>query len=153
MTDKQLAALLIEKVVDANIDKKIAVYVNRLMLRLHSQPALLANLADVTVFKPGIETETVDQVEDGEFHESEDGSSEKKPEPDEDSQQDPDSTVLLQLSFRRLPQEVIAPLVRLIGAPREPKLLRYTKDGSARLGIEVELKPTDFPGDEYEYSF
>lgn len=144
MTDRQLAILLIEKVADANIDKKIAVFVNRLMLRLHSQPAILANLSDVAVFKPGIGQETEDQVEDGKFNESEDEETER----DEKS-----DTVLVQLSFRRLPQEVISPLIRLIAAPREPKLFRYIKDGSARIGIQIELNPGDFPGDEYDYAF
>lgn len=149
MTDRQLARLLIEEVADANIDKKIAVFVNRLMLRLHSQPAFLSNLSDVTVFKPGFEGETDDQVEDGEFNESE---VENRP-AKESEDENPNSKVILQLSFRRLPQEVIAPLIRLIAAPREPKLMRYTKDGSARLGVEIELKPSDFPGEEYDYSF
>jgi hypothetical protein len=144
-----LARLLIEEVADANIDKKIAVFVNRLMLRLHSQPAFLSNLSDVTVFKPGFEGETDDQVEDGEFNESE---VENRP-AKESEDENPNSKVILQLSFRRLPQEVIAPLIRLIAAPREPKLMRYTKDGSARLGVEIELKPSDFPGEEYDYSF
>jgi len=150
VTNREFARLLIEKVSDANIDKKIAVYANRLMLRLHSQPALMANLEDVSLFKPGIDTETTDQVEDGEFHEEPE---EKENRPDVEVEQDPDSVVHLQLCFRRLPQEVISPLIRLIAAPREPKLTRYTKDGSARLGVEVVLKPSDFPGDEYEYSF
>lgn len=145
MTDRELATVLVEKIADANIDPKIAVFVNRLMMRLHSQPALLANLADVTAFKPGFEGETTDQVEDGEFHESEEEKSEEE--------QDPNSVVILQLSFKKLPQEAVAPLIRLIAAPREPKLFRYTKDGSARLGLQMELKPSDFPGDEYEYSF
>jgi hypothetical protein len=149
VTDRQLARLLIEEVADANIDKKIAVFVNRLMLRLHSQPAFLSNLSDVTVFKPGFEGETDDQVEDGEFNESE---VENRP-AKESEDENPNSKVILQLSFRRLPQEVIAPLIRLIAAPREPKLMRYTKDGSARLGVEIELKPSDFPGEEYDYSF
>lgn len=150
MNDRQLATVLIEKVADANLDKKIAVYVNRLMLRLHSQPAFLSSLADVTVFKPGFGGETEDQVEDGEFNESD--AAENKPVKEEENE-DPNSTVVLQLSFRRLPQEVIAPLIRLIASPREPKLSRYTKDGSARLGVELNLKPSDFPGDEYDYSF
>ncbi len=150
MTDKQVAAFLIEKLADANIDRKIAVFVNRLMLRLHSQPAFLSNLADVTVFKPGFEGETDDQVEDGEFNESTE--LENRP-VKEENDEDPNEVVIVQLSFRRLPQEVISPLIRLIGAPREPKLTRFTKEGSARLGVELHLKPSDFPGEEYDYSF
>jgi hypothetical protein len=143
MTYKELAILLVEKLADASIDKKISVYVNRLMLRLHSQQALMANLADVAVFKPGIESNTDDQVEDGVFNEAEER---EKPEA-------PTDEVIVQLSFRRLPQEVITPLLRLIAAPREPKLFRFVKDGQARTGIQLELKPEDFPGEEYDYAF
>lgn len=168
MTEKTLARFLIEKLADANINKKIAVFVNRLMLRLHSQPALLANLADIVVYKPGAETDTNDQVEDGQFNESflpeedtqDDTHSMNNPGDENapnkekrDEEDDDDAVVLVQLSFRRLPQEVIAPLARLIAAPRDPKLFRYTKDGSARTGVELQLKPSDFPGDDYDYSF
>ncbi len=174
MTSKQLARVLVEKVADANIHKKIAVFVNRLMLRLHSQPALLANLSDVAVFKPDSEHGTKDQVEDGEFQES----LHEEAEPDtadtphnypaidrntpdnefasdkeEKDEAEENQVVLVQLSFRRLPQEIIAPLIRLIASPRDPKLFRYSKDGSARTGVEIDLKPDDFPGDDYEYSF
>lgn len=151
MNDGQLATVLIEKVADANIDKKVAVYVNRLMLRLHSQPAVLSNLVDVTVYKPHIRHGTNDQVEDGEFKETDPENSPAKENDEEES--DPNETVILQLSFRRLPREVIPPLVRLIAAPREPKLSRYTKDGSARIGFELKLKPSDFAGDEFDYAF
>jgi hypothetical protein len=143
MTDKELAQVLIEELADDGIDKKISAYANRLMLRLHSQPALMANLADVTVFKPGAEEDTPDQVEDGEFQEA----------PDRQNAVDRHSPVLIQLSFRRLPQEVISPLIRLMGAPREPKVYRFVKDGQARMGVELELRPQDFPGDDYEYAF
>lgn len=161
MTERELARVLVEKLAEANIHKKIAVFVNRLMLRLHSQPALVVNLADVNVFKPGSKSGTNDQVEDGRFQESDDTTSdantpddENSPNKDEkDAQENDNSTVLVQLSFRRLPQEIIAPLIRLIGAPRDPKMFRYTKDGSARTGVQIDLKPSDFPGDDYDYSF
>jgi hypothetical protein len=143
VTDRELAILLIEKLADANIDKKIAVYVNRLMLRLQSQPALMANLADVTVFKPGIEADTDDQVEDGVFNEAE----------EEKETKAPADGVIVQLSFRRLPQEVLTPLIRLIASPREPKLFRFVKDGQARTGVQIEVRPEDFPGEEYDYAF
>lgn len=172
MTTKELAGVLVEKLADANIHKKIAVFVNRLMLRLHSQPALIANLADVAVFKPEADSGTNDQIEDGEFNESlyeeatEDDTprnsptvdrntpdNEFAPDKEETDKEEENSVVTVQLSFRRLPQEVIAPLIRLIASPRDPKLFRYSKDGSARTGVELELKPDDFPGDDYEYSF
>lgn len=147
MTDRELAILLIEKLADAKIDKKIAVFVNRLMLRLQSQPALIANLADVSVFKPGIEANTDDQVKDGQFQEGQEDRD------DEKNDEKGGETVLLQLSFRRLPQEVITPLLRLIAAPREAKLYKFVKDGQARTGVEMELRPSDFPGEEYDYAF
>jgi hypothetical protein len=153
VNDRQLAAMLIEKVADANINKKIAVFVNRLILRLHSQPALLSNLSDITVFKPGFEGETVDQVEDGEFKESVDDLDTANAPAKEDEEKDANTSVILQLSFRRLPQEVITPLIRLLASPREPKLFQYTKDGAARFGVEIELRPSDFPGDDLDYSF
>lgn len=147
MTDRELAILLIEKLADAKIDKKIAVFVNRLMLRLQSQPALIANLADVSVFKPGIEANTDDQVKDGQFQEGQEDRD------DENNDEKGGETVLLQLSFRRLPQEVITPLLRLLAAPREAKLYKFVKDGQARTGVEMELRPSDFPGEEYDYAF
>lgn len=147
MTDRELAILLIEKLADAKIDKKIAVFVNRLMLRLQSQPALIANLADVSVFKPGIDSNTDDQVKDGQFQEGQEDRD------DEKNDEKGGETVLLQLSFRRLPQEVITPLLRLIAAPREAKLYKFVKDGQARTGVELELRPSDFPGEEYDYAF
>jgi hypothetical protein len=147
VTDRELAILLIEKLADAKIDKKIAVFVNRLMLRLQSQPALIANLADVSVFKPGIEANTDDQVKDGQFQEAQEDRD------DENNDEKGGETVLLQLSFRRLPQEVITPLLRLIAAPREAKLYKFVKDGQARTGVEMELRPSDFPGEEYDYAF
>lgn len=170
MNDRELARVLVEKLADANINKKIAVYVNRLLLRLHSQPALMANLSNVTAFKPDIEGNTEDQVKDGSFHEAltviptkpEAEAEDQKKDEDEDQAEedkarvmgdDDDSTVLVQLSFRRLPQEILSPLLRLIAAPREPKLYRFVDDGQARTGIQLELKPSDFPGDDYEYAF
>lgn len=145
MNARELAEVLIDKVGDANLDKKITVYVDRLILRLQSQPALMSSLADVTVYKPGIEDTTNDTVEDGKFNEDEQQSDLPQPEV-------PEGGVILQLSFRRLPHEVIAPLLRLIAAPRAPKLFRFIKGGQARTGIQIELLPDDFPGDEYDYA-
>lgn len=162
MNDQELARVLIEKITDAKINKKISAYSNRLLLRLHSQPALLANLADFSASKPGIEGPTDDQVVSGEFHEDlawelkarEEGRDpEKRGGPEEDDEDDDDSPVLIQLAFRRLPQEVLAPLLRLIAAPREPKLYRYIHNGQAMTGVEIEVKPSDFPGDDFDYSF
>lgn len=150
MTNHELARILIEELTEANINRKIAVYLNRLMLRLHSQPALLANLDNVTAIEPGGSTNTNDQVEDGKFNEDQNEDPKKNEEKDDSND---DSPQIIQLSFKRLPREVLTPLIRLIAAPREPKLYRYTKDGFARLGVEITVKPSDFPGDDYDYSF
>jgi hypothetical protein len=137
VTAQELSRLLIEAA-DADIDPKVQAYVNRLMLRIASQSSLSMYLVDQTTFKPGIAGSTSDQVEDGDFNEG-----------DKDS----DETVIVQLSFRRLPKEIIAPLLRMIAAPRDPKLFQFIKDGQARTGIHIELKSTDFPGEEIDYAF
>lgn len=156
MTNAQLARFLVEELADGNIDRKIAVFANRLMLRLFSQPSFMSNLDNVVLFKPGAEGETNDQIKDGEFNEDDpdkEAEEEKNQDAEQDAMDDANETVVLQLSFNRLPKEVIAPLLRLIAAPRQPKLFRYTKDGFARMGIEIDLRPSDFPGDDYDYSF
>ncbi len=108
-----------KRVDKSQIDKKIAVYLNRLLLRIFSMPALMSFLADVALFK------------------------------DED---DANDGCVVQLDFLRLPEEVYPQLLTLCGAPRPPKMYRYTKSGSARTGVELDVRPTDFPGDEINYS-
>ena len=135
--------MLIESA-DADIDPKIQAYVNRLMLRFQSQPSLLMYLVDQTTFKPNIEGSTSDQVEDGEFNE---------PDAQPDKKETDDDEVVVQFSFRRLPKEIIPPLLRLIAAPREPEMFQFTKEGQARTGIQIKLKPSDFPGEEIDYAF
>ncbi len=102
------------------IDKKITVFLNRLLLRLHSVPSLMTYLADVTVFQD-------DEAKDGQCK--------------------------IQLDFLRLPEEVFPQLARLCAAPRQPKLVRYVKNGSARTGVELVVKPDDFAGEDYDYSY
>jgi hypothetical protein len=119
VTDK-VARLLIEtgEQVDTELDPKISVYINRLLLRLFSAPGLLNSLADV-----------------GYLHcDAEPG------------------TVKVQLDFYRLPQEVFPDVMRLLAAPRPPQAFRYVKNGSARTGFEIRVKPDDFAGEEYDYA-
>src|SRR5712671_1822023 len=99
------------------IDKKITVFLNRLLLRLHSVPSLMTYLADVTVFQD-------DEAKDGQCK--------------------------IQLDFLRLPEEVFPQLARLCAAPRQPKLVRYVKNGSARTGVELDVRPDDFAGEDYD---
>lgn len=117
MREKQLARILVEDV--SKINKKVGVYINRLLLRIFSVPALQAYLSNVNL-----------------VHDDEDGN---KP-------------VTIQLDFQRLPEEVLPQMLKLIAAPRQPRLLKYVKDGAARTGVEIEVKPEDFGGEEYDYA-
>lgn len=130
MTKARLARILVEgpeqKIADVDpaqqkpkIDKKIAVFLNRLLLRIFSVPALLTYLADVALFQD-------DAAQDGHCK--------------------------IQLDFLRLPDEVHPQIIKLCAAPREPKMVRYIKNGSARTGVELEVKPDDFGGEEYDYA-
>ncbi len=118
MTIEQVAKFLVENKPEDDIDTRVKVFCNRLMLRIFSQPSLMSFLADASVYKP-----------------------------------DPDgNNVVMEMDFMRLPEEVIEPMLRLISAPRSPKLFSYVKDGSARTGVKIELKPEDFPGGELDYA-
>ena len=126
MTHAALAKLLVEgpkpQAVPGQkveVDKKVSVYLTRLLLRLFSVPALMASLADVALINDK-------NVEQGPYK--------------------------IQLDFMRLPDEVYPQLLKLCAAPREPKFYKYTKSGSARTGLELEIKPDDFGGDDYDYA-
>lgn len=128
MTIERLAQLLIEgpetsddeKGEKPQIDKKIAVYLNRLLLRIFSVPALMTYLADVALIQD-------DEAKDGQC--------------------------TIQLDFLRLPEEVYPQVVKVCAAPRDPRLVRYVKKGSARTGVELDVKPEDFGGEDYEYAY
>lgn len=158
MNEKQVARFLIEAASEGQIDKKISVFVNRLLLRLFSQPALMAFLADASYYKPNSDTVTSDEddAEEAELEESSEEKNEDDGESEENDSDQPDTdkdeAVVIQLDFKRLPQEVISPLMRLIAAPRQPKIYKFVKDGSARIGVAISVRPSDFPGDEYDYS-
>jgi hypothetical protein len=101
------------------VDKKIAVFLNRLLLRIFSVPALMSYLNDVALFPDG-------QAKNGECK--------------------------IQLVFQRLPDEVYPQMLRLISAPRDPKLVKFVDKGQARTGVEMAVKPEDFGGEDYDYA-
>ncbi len=103
---------------NTDVDKKISVYVNRLLLRIFSISSLRAALANVSLFRDP---------------ESKDGQCK------------------VQLDFIRLPEEVHPQVVRLCAAPRPPRLMAYEKNGSARTGIEILVRPDDFGGEDLDY--
>lgn len=103
-----------------NIDKKIAVYLNRAILRIFSVPSLMTFLKDVVLF------------------------------PDTQSK---DGQCRIQFVFHRLPEEAHPMLVKLLASPQDPKFTRFVDKGQARTGLELEVSPEDFGGEEYDYAF
>jgi hypothetical protein len=99
------------------VDKKIAVFLNRLLLRIFSVPSLMSYLNDVTMFRTG----------------------------DNDR-------CKIQLVFNRLPDEIHPQMKRLFCAPRDPKLFRFVSGGQARTGVELEVDPEDFGGEDFDYA-
>jgi hypothetical protein len=120
VTEQRLAKLLIEGPESSNLGKKVQTYLNRLLLRIFSVPALQNFLVDVR------------QISDDESG---------------------DGAVKIQLDFMRLPEEIRPELERLLAAPRDPRFLKYVKDGEARTGVEVEIRPDDLEGSAYDYAF
>lgn len=102
------------------IDKKIAVFLNRVILRIFSVPSLMAFLKDVVLFQD-------DQAANGQCK--------------------------VQLVFHRLPDEAHPQLTKLICAPRDPTFSRFVDQGQARTGVELEVQPDDFGGEDYDYAF
>ena len=104
----------------AKIDKKIAVYMNRLILRIFSVPSLMSYLKDVVLFQD-------DQAADGQCK--------------------------IQLVFHRLPDEAHPQLSKLVASPRDPKFTRFVDKGQARTGVEIDVQPEDFGGEDFDYAF
>lgn len=102
------------------IDKKIAVYLNRVALRMFSVPSLQTFWKDTVLF-------------------SDTGSK--------------DGRCKIQFVFHRLPDEAHPMLVKLLAAPRAPKFTRFVAAGQARTGVELEVSPEDFGGEDYDYAF
>ncbi len=59
----------------------------------------------------------------------------------------------IQFVFHRLPEEAVPQLTKLLAAPRDPKYTRFIDKGQARTGVELDVQPDDFGGEEYEYAF
>lgn len=59
----------------------------------------------------------------------------------------------IQFVFHRLPDEAIPQLTKLLAAPRDPKYTRFVDKGQAKTGVELEVQPDDFGGEEYDYAF
>jgi len=59
----------------------------------------------------------------------------------------------IQFVFNRLPDEAIPQLTKLLAAPRDPKYTRFVDKGQAKTGVELEVAPDDFGGEEYDYAF
>lgn len=99
------------------VNKKVVVFLNRLLLRIFSVPSLMSYLHDVSVLHTG----------------------EK-------------DRYKIQLVFCRLPDDIHPQMLRLFSAPRDPKLYRFVRDGLARTGVELEVSPEDFGGEDFDYA-
>lgn len=102
------------------VDKKIAVFLNRAALRLFSVPSFQTYWKDTVLIA------------------------------DPDAQ---DGRCRIQFVFHRLPEEAYPLLTRLLAAPRNPKYTRFVDKGQARTGVELEVSPDDFGGEDYDYAF
>jgi hypothetical protein len=144
MNVRQLAALLIEDAAEADqgkaqkIDKKIAVYLNRVLLRHWNTPAFLAFLKDVAMFSKD-EHDAQPKNED-------------KESPDAQSTTNPNSQVVIQLVYNRLPEEALPMLLKLLSAPCEPEFVRFIDGGQAYTGVQLTVSPDDFGGEDYDYA-
>jgi len=64
-----------------------------------------------------------------------------------------DGRCRIQFVFHRLPEEAHPLLVKLLAAPNDPKFTRFVDKGQARTGVELDVSPEDFGGEEYDYAF
>lgn len=101
------------------VDKKIAVFFNRALLRIFGCTSLMTYLNDASVFPVANSS---------------------------------DGSCKIQFVFNRLPDEVHPQVVRLIAAPRDPKFTKFVDRGQALTGLEMEVKPEDFGGEDYDYA-
>jgi len=67
----------------------------------------------------------------------------------------PDGSVRIQLDFLKLPKEILSDLERLLSVDyfKNHRLVKYTKNGQARTGLEIEVTPKELPGEAYDYAF
>jgi hypothetical protein len=61
----------------------------------------------------------------------------------------------VQLDFLKLPKEIIPELEKLLSVDqfKHHRMVKYIKNGQARLGLEITIDPDDLPGDAYSYTF
>ena len=66
-----------------------------------------------------------------------------------------DGKVKIQLDFLRLPKEILPELEKLLSVDhfKDHRLLKYTRNGQARTGLEIEVSPKDLPGERYDYAY
>jgi len=66
-----------------------------------------------------------------------------------------DGSVKIQLDFLKLPKEIIPELEKLLSVDQfqDHRLVKYIKNGQARVGLEIEVTPKELPGSAYDYSF
>lgn len=66
-----------------------------------------------------------------------------------------DGSATLEFEFLKLPEEVVPQVERLLSTHYfgKPKWTRFVRDSSARMGLQIQVKPDDIPGSQYDYSY
>lgn len=66
-----------------------------------------------------------------------------------------DGSAALQFEFLRLPEEVLPQVEKALSAKafNSFKWTRYVKNGQARMGLELVVRPEELPGTPYEYAY
>jgi len=159
----EFATVLLETKAQAKgFDTKVEVFLNRLLMRIFSQPSLLTYLDNVGIVPkengeaPEKSQDDDDMVksageEDDEAPaEQEQGEAEQQVEKPDDGKHH--GAVTVQLDFHKLPEEAVEPLKKLISAPSEVKFFRFVKKGAAHIGLAFDLSPDDMPGEEFDYA-
>jgi hypothetical protein len=68
---------------------------------------------------------------------------------------DQEGRVKIQLDFLKLPKEILPELEKLLSTDyfEDHRLLKYVKNGQARTGLEIQVKPKDLAGKNYDYAY
>lgn len=162
----EFATVLLETKAKAKgFDTKIEVFLNRLLMRIFSQPSLLTYLNDVGVVPKEDGAEIPEKAEDDDEsiivpagEEDEEAPAEQEQGETEQKTEKPKSNdkfhgvVTVQLDFHKLPEEAIEPLKKLISSPSEIRLFKFVKKGAAHVGFAFDLSPEDMPGEEFDYA-
>jgi hypothetical protein len=163
----EFATLLLETRSKAKgFDAKIEVFLNRLLMRIFSQPSLLTYLGDVGVITKNDEKDDkkgkLGSGDDGDViktagEEDDESPVEQNQGETEDQEDKPDDgkhhgAVTIQLDFQKLPEEAIEPLKKLIASPNEVRFFKFIKKGAAHIGLAFDLSPDDMPGEEFDYA-